>query len=134
MTVGSVHRYRPHTYGVTFNSSKGPTLDGRNKPDVVAPGECITSAATGLMAGVPPLAPAAGDPAQLARYIEDSGTSMSAAHVSGAVAAFLSARTEYIGQPESVKKLFCDSATDLGRHEFYQGAGLIDLMRALSDT
>ena len=134
ITVGSVHRYRPHTYGVTFNSSKGPTLDGRPKPDLVAPGEGITSAATGLMAGVPPLAPAAGDPAQVARYIEDSGTSMSAAHVSGAVAAFLSARKEYIGQPESVKKLFCDSATDLGRHEFYQGAGLIDLMRALSDT
>ncbi len=135
ITVGSVHRYRPHTYGVTFNSSKGPTLDGRLKPDLVAPGECITSAGTGqLIAGVPPLAPAAGDPPQVARYIEDSGTSMSAAHVSGAVAAFLSVRTEYIGQPELVKKLFCDSATDLGRHEFYQGAGLIDLMRALSST
>ncbi len=25
ITVGSVHRYRPHTYGVTFDSSKGPT-------------------------------------------------------------------------------------------------------------
>jgi hypothetical protein len=33
-----------------------------------------------------------------------------------------------------VKKLFCDSATDLGRHEFYQGSGLIDLLRALSNT
>ena len=29
ITVGSVHRYRPHTYGITFDSSKGPTLDGR---------------------------------------------------------------------------------------------------------
>jgi subtilisin family serine protease len=134
ITVGSVHRYRPHTYGVTFNSSKGPTLDGRPKPDLVAPGESITSAATGLMAGVPPLAPAAGDPAHVARYIEDSGTSMAAAHVSGAIADFLSARNEFIGQPALVKKLFCDSATDLGRHEFYQGAGLVDLMRALSDT
>jgi subtilisin family serine protease len=135
VTVGSVHRYRPHTYGVTFNSSKGPTLDGRLKPDLVAPGESITSAGTGqLIAGVPPLAPATGDPSRVARYIEDSGTSMSAAHVSGAIAAFLSARNEYIGQPELIKKVFCDSATDLGRHEFYQGAGLIDLMRALSNT
>jgi subtilisin family serine protease len=135
ITVGSVHRYRPHTYGVTFNSSKGPTLDGRSKPDVVAPGERITSAATGdLVAGVPPLAPTAGDSPHLARYREDSGTSMSAAHVSGAMAAFLSARDEYIGQPHLVKKLFSDTATDLGRHEFYQGTGLIDLMRALSDT
>jgi subtilisin family serine protease len=135
ITVGSVHRYRPHTYGVTFNSSKGPTLDGRSKPDVVAPGERITSAATGdLVAGVPPLAPTAGDSPHLARYREDSGTSMSAAHVSGAMAAFLSARDEYIGQPHLVKKLFSDTATDLGRHEFYQGTGLIDLMRALSDN
>ena len=51
ITVGSVHRYRPHTYGITFNSSKGPTLDGRMKPDLVAPGERITSAATGQLAG-----------------------------------------------------------------------------------
>ena len=135
ITVGSVHRYRPHTYGVTFDSSKGPTLDGRLKPDLVAPGECITSAATGQMiAGVPALAPAANDPARVARYIEDTGTSMSAAHVSGAIAAFLSARTEYIGEPELVKKLFRDTAIDLGRHEFYQGAGLIDLLGALSST
>ena len=47
ITVGSVHRYRPHTYGVTFDSSKGPTLDGRRKPELVAPGKRITSAATG---------------------------------------------------------------------------------------
>jgi len=135
ITVGSVHRYRPHTYGVTFDSSKGPTLDGRLKPDLVAPGEGITSAATGQMiAGVPPLAPAAGDPSRVARYCEDTGTSMSAAHVSGAIAAFLSIRNEYIGQPELVKKLFRDTAIDLGRHEFYQGAGLIDLMAALSST
>ena len=134
ITVGSVHRYRPHTYGVSFNSSKGPTLDGRLKPEVVAPGEAITSAATGQLAGVPPLAPAVDDPSNVARYIEDSGTSMSAAHVSGAIAAFLSVRSEYIGQPTMVKKLFCDSATDLGRHEFYQGSGLIDLLRALSNT
>jgi hypothetical protein len=59
---------------------------------------------------------------------------MAAAHVSGAIAAFLSGRTEYIGQPEQVKKVFADTAIDLGRHEFYQGAGLIDLMGALSST
>lgn len=135
ITVGSVHRYRPHTYGVTFDSSKGPTLDGRSKPDLVAPGERITSAATGaLISGVPPLQPSTDDPPKVARYREDSGTSMSAAHVSGAIAAFLSARTEYIGQPDLVKKLLLDTATDLGRHQFYQGAGLIDLMRALSNT
>jgi subtilisin family serine protease len=134
ITVGSVHRYKPHTYGVTFNSSKGPTLDGRLKPDLVAPGERITSAATGKKAqGIGPLE-ATPVPKNLAAYMEQSGTSMAAAHVSGVVAAFLSARNEFIGQPQQVKKIFTDSATDIGRHPFYQGAGLVNLMRALTST
>jgi subtilisin family serine protease len=129
ITVGSTHRYAPHTYGVSYTSSKGPTLDGRLKPDLVAPGERITSAATGaLRANVPPLA------GQGAAYIENSGTSTAAPHVSGAIAAFLSVRTEYIERPDSVKKLFCENTTSLGRHEFYQGAGMLDLMRVLSNV
>jgi hypothetical protein len=35
---------------------------------------------------------------------------MSAPHVSGVIAAFLSIRKEYIGRPEQVKQLFLDSA------------------------
>jgi subtilisin family serine protease len=131
ITVGSTHRFAPHTYGISYTSSKGPTLDGRLKPDVVAPGERITSAATGaLRTGVAPLE---GDPG-IATYIEDSGTSMAAPHVSGAIAAFLSVRSEFIGQPDEVKRLFCENATSLGRHEFYQGAGMLDLMRVLSNV
>ena len=38
ITVGSTHRFWPHTYGVSFFSSRGPTGDGRLKPDLVAPG------------------------------------------------------------------------------------------------
>ena len=132
ITVGSTHRSQPHTYGVTYTSSKGPTLDGRLKPDLVAPGERITSAATGaLINGIGPLQ---SDEPGIARYVEDSGTSMAAPHVSGAIAAFLSVRGEYIGQPEEVKQLFMSNATSLGRHEFFQGAGLIDLMRVLSNV
>jgi len=132
ITVGSTHRYQPHTYGVTYTSSKGPTLDGRLKPDLVAPGEHITSAATGaLIAGIGPLQ--SNDP-DIARYVEDSGTSMAAPHVSGSIAAFLSVRDEYIGQPDDVKQLFMSNATSLGRHEFFQGAGLVDLMRVLSNV
>ncbi|MFG1932664.1 S8 family peptidase [Mycobacterium sp. NPDC048908] len=134
ITVGSVHRYKPHTYGVTFNSSKGPTLDGRLKPDLVAPGERITSAATGKKAqGIGPLE-AKPLPNDVAAYMEQSGTSMAAAHVSGVIAAFLSARNEFIGQPQQVKKIFIDSATDIGRHPFFQGAGVVNLMRALTST
>jgi hypothetical protein len=39
ITVGSTHRDMPHIYGVSYFSSKGPTGDGRMKPDLVAPGE-----------------------------------------------------------------------------------------------
>ncbi|WP_414696457.1 S8 family serine peptidase [Pengzhenrongella sp.] len=45
IAVGSTHREAPHAFGFTWTSSKGATLDGRLKPDVVAPGEWITSAA-----------------------------------------------------------------------------------------
>ncbi|HKP16340.1 MAG TPA: S8 family peptidase, partial [Gemmatimonadaceae bacterium] len=43
IVVGSVHKERPHTYGTSFFSSRGPTADGRMKPDCVAPGERILS-------------------------------------------------------------------------------------------
>ena len=47
ITVGSTHRDMPHIYGVSYFSSKGPTGDGRKKPDLVAPGEKIISCAAG---------------------------------------------------------------------------------------
>jgi subtilisin family serine protease len=132
ITVGSTHRSQPHIYGVAYTSSKGPTLDGRPKPDLIAPGERITSAATGAL--INGIAPLQSDQPGIARYVEDSGTSMAAAHVSGAIAAFLSVKDEYIGQPDDVKQLFLSNATSLGRLEFFQGAGLVDLMRTLSNT
>jgi subtilisin family serine protease len=136
IAVGSTHREAPHAFGVTWTSGKGPTLDGRMKPDVVAPGEWIASAATGQVragAGFDPPA-AAPDPASLLTYAELSGTSMAAPHVSGVVAAFLSARPEFIGRPEQVKSLLTQSATDLGRERYAQGAGLVDLMRMLANV
>jgi hypothetical protein len=127
ITVGSTHRDMPHVYGVSYFSSKGPTGDGRMKPDVVAPGEKILSAATGKLL----MDRAEGKKCE---YVEDSGTSMAAPHVSGVIAAFLSVRREFIGEPERVKEIFVGAATDLKRERSFQGAGLIDLMRAIQSV
>jgi subtilisin family serine protease len=134
ITVGATHRDMPHTYGVSYFSSKGPTGDGRLKPDLVAPGERITSCAAGkalasaFPAGPPP------DPEKSAVYVEDSGTSMAAPHVSGVIAGFLSIRREFLGRPEEVKRIFLDSATSLGRERYFEGHGLVDLMRAIQSV
>lgn len=123
ITVGSTHRDSPHGFGISYFSSKGPTSDGRMKPDLVAPGERIVSAAK-MDSTKPNEAP----------YREDSGTSMAAPHVSGCIAAFLSVRREFRGNPLRVKEIILASATDLGRRPEFQGAGLIDLMRALQSV
>jgi serine protease AprX len=131
ITVGSTHRDSPHTYGVSYFSSKGPTGDGRCKPDLVAPGERITSCAAGTR-----LRAVTGgeDPGTTAVYVEATGTSMAAPHASGAAAALLSVRREFIGDPDKVKKILVDSATTLGRSADFQGKGLLDLMRALQSV
>ena len=124
ITVGSTHRDMPHVYGVSYFSSKGPTGDGRSKPDLVAPGEKIVSCAWGKLME-------SGGGGHKCDYVETSGTSMAAPHVSGVIAAFISVRREFIGQAEKVKEIFMSTATDLRRDKNFQGSGLIDLMRAI---
>lgn len=125
ITVGSTHREMPHVYGVSYFSSKGPTGDGRMKPDLLGPGEKIISCASSQ-------AIKAGE--EGADYREDSGTSMAAPHVSGVIAAFLSIRREFVGRPERVKEIFMSTATDLRRAAYFQGTGLVDLMRAIQSV
>jgi serine protease AprX len=116
ITVGSTHRQNPHTYGVSYFSSRGPTGDGRLKPDLVAPGEKITS-------------PAPGED-----YEVMDGTSQATAHVSGVAAMLMARHPELQGQPRQVKEVLCATATDLGRERYFQGAGLIDALRALQEV
>lgn len=113
ITVGATHREKPHEYGVSYFSSRGPTGDGRHKPDLVAPGEKINS--TYPRGGSRPL----------------DGTSMAAPHVSGAAAMLMARHGELIGQPGRIKQALTKTATDLGRERYFQGAGVLDVLRAL---
>jgi hypothetical protein len=59
---------------------------------------------------------------------------MAAPHVSGVIAAFLSIRREFIGRSDKVKDIFLSTATDLKRERYFQGYGLVDLMRAIQSV
>jgi len=83
-------------------------IDGK-----IAPGEKITSAGLG------------------GSELTLGGTSMAAPHVSGAAAMLMARFPELIGQPRRIKEILCDSATDLKRERYFQGAGLVDVLRAM---
>jgi serine protease AprX len=116
ITVGSTHRSEPHAYGVSYFSSRGPTGDGRRKPDLVAPGEKITA------------------PIPNCGSKRMDGTSMAAPHVSGAAAMLMARNRELVGRPNMIKQILCKSATDLGREANFQGAGMLDILRALQSV
>lgn len=126
ISVGSVHKTDARLYGVSYFSSRGPTADGRYKPDVVAPGERILSARAAFVENAKldlnDLSP---------HYVEMSGTSMAAPHVSGLLAAFLSQRRGYIGRPDELRQVLLENCTDIGRDRYHQGAGLPNLIKML---
>lgn len=123
IVVGSVHATKPHLYGVSYFSSRGPTADGRAKPDVVAPGEKVLSCLAGGRGK-----------AESTLYTRKSGTSMAAPHVSGLAACFLSKCSEFKGRPDEVKQRMMNDATDLKRDRMHQGAGLVNIVKMLINT
>ncbi len=122
ITVGSTHKVHPHRFGVSYFSSRGPTGDGRLKPDLLAPGERIISCRA--------RSTSMGQPVDNL-FTEANGTSMATPHVSGAAALLLSLRKELIGHPEEVKRVLLSTCTDLERDRYHQGRGLLDILRAL---
>ena len=116
ITVGATHRNQPHSYGVSYFSSRGPTGDGRLKPDLVAPGEKIFA------------------PVPNGRSDALDGTSMAAPHVSAAAAIIIARYPEIRGHPIRIKDILCSTATDLGRERYFQGAGMLNIFRALQSV
>jgi serine protease AprX len=93
-------------------SSRGPTTDGRAKPDVLFPGHGIVAArARGSSMGqvVDEL------------YTQASGTSMACPHAAGAAALLLEANPRLT--PADVKAIFMATALDLGLGPNLQGKG-----------
>lgn len=118
-------------------SSVGPTLDGRQKPDVAAPGAEIYSAAVeNGYAGFAAKSQATKKVEYGGKeyyYVENQGTSMAAPFVTGTVALWLQAKPSLT--PEEVREIISkssrsDSSTgDVPNYRF--GFGKIDAMEGL---
>jgi serine protease AprX len=104
-------------------SSRGPTADGRVKPDVVFPGASIVScrAAGGSL----------GNPLNSA-YTEASGTSMATPHASGVCALLLELNPGLT--PSEIKQLIMRTAAELGLDENSEGAGRGDAYGAFASA
>ncbi|KYK29215.1 MAG: hypothetical protein AYK19_20025 [Theionarchaea archaeon DG-70-1] len=114
ITVGAVD----YNNEIASFSSKGPTTDGRVKPDVVAPGVSISAADAGT---------ACSD-------VTMSGTSWSTALVSGVCALVLDRNPN--ATPLQVKNILGYTAVDLGNtgKDNYYGWGLVDAKKAVDNA
>jgi len=124
ITVGAVAEWSAPATAVNHSdgaflawfSSRGPTADGRVKPDIISPGVTVTSARAGTNNG----------------YITWSGTSMATPFVAGSVALALEKTSSLT--PSTVKNSLLDSAQDRGAAGVDNdwGTGLIDVKAFLS--
>lgn len=130
ITVGAAANWSENGKGVYLAafSSRGPTLDGRIKPDITAPGVRISSAK-------------AGDPIG---YISYSGTSMATPFTAGSIALMLEKNSMLMNAvipADAVRNLLISSAQDRGelnsnnssiRPDNEYGAGLLDVNRGVA--
>jgi serine protease AprX len=118
ITVGAIVDPSAGGFYHAWFSSRGPTLDGRVKPDVVAPGALITSAASGTTNG----------------YSTKNGTSMASPFVAGVAALMLDASSSLT--PAQVKSKLMSTAVDWGAAgaDNDYGAGRVDAYAALQSA
>ncbi|MFD8973888.1 S8 family serine peptidase [Streptomyces sp. NPDC059593] len=102
-------------------SSRGPRIgDGAAKPDISAPGVAIVAArAKGSKMGKP-----VGD-----FYTSASGTSMATPHMTGAAAIIAQQHPDFTGR--QIKSLLMATSKELGHDVYAQGAGRVDVARAI---
>lgn len=111
ISVGNVDRDR----APNSSSGRGPTRDGRSKPDVAAPG-------TGIVSCCPVTTGSASQREAM------TGTSMSAPHVAGVVACLLEEDPDLT--PAQIRKLLI-AATDRDEFDPALGFGFVDAAAAL---
>ncbi len=109
--------YHDDGIALAYFSSRGPTADGRTKPDVVAPGVTVRAARAGSVSD----------------YVTYSGTSMATPYVAGAVALALDATPS--ATPAQVKAALTGTAEDWGPpgKDVDWGAGLLDVPAFVSE-
>lgn len=119
ITVGAVDDKRtPNTSDDTIASfsSRGPTKEGLNKPDIVAPGVNIMSLSNTKQNG----------------YTSLSGTSMATPVISGAIALLLEKENNL--SPNEIKRRLAKSCIDLKEYKEDQGSGMISLNKLFKDS
>jgi serine protease AprX len=116
ITVGDVADPGAGGFFLAPYSSRGPTADGRVKPDICAPGYQILAARAGTKDG----------------YVRESGTSMSSPFVAGVAALMLQANPSLM--PAEVKTIIQETAVHFGtqgeNNDF--GAGRLDGYAAIA--
>ncbi len=129
ITVGAINTHGSLNRSddtVASYSSKGPTIDGIIKPDIVAPGSNIV-APMAPQNKLVKLYPAL---AQDAYYMKLSGTSMAAPIVAGAVAMILERNPALT--PNAVKAILMYTAERMNNNPLEAGAGYLNVLGAVN--
>ncbi len=115
ITIGAVD----DSDNVTNFSSRGPTSDGRVKPDMVFPGAGIVAAQSDGTSLGPVIAPG---------YVQLSGTSMATPHAAGTAALLLQAKPDLT--TSQVKWALLTTTVELEENPNAQGSGRGDVFAA----